>query len=197
MGVNKDDLIKIDANIKRLLTQFPNDLALLSLALETEYDAIVADLDFSDTNKAIALSNRVLLSEPSNTMAIRYKALSIAKNLVSSESSSFNWEQVKMLLDNAIKLNPKNPLLLESYFDIFVMQDISPPELATKRLKLALEISRFDVDLRAKLAYHYFEKGSYSETIDTLSPLLSASHNQKLRDWAADLLAKAHKKINS
>lgn len=196
-GVNKDDLIKIIPKLNSLLLQFPNDLALLDLALEAEYDGIVAKLHFSDTNRAVALSNKILSLDPGNTMAMRYKALSMAENLLGSESSSFNWQQVKILLENAIKLNPQNPLLLESYFDIFLMQDVPPTELATKRLQLASNISRFDIDLRAKLAYHYFEKGAYLEAIDSLRPLLGASHNQKLRGWAADLMEKSHKKMNS
>ena len=83
---------------------------------------------------------------------------------------------------------------LEVNTDHFITYTQQNEKTITKVVK---RLERFHSLLNYVFNRHIFEKGSYSKTINTLSPLLSTSHNQKLRDWTADLLAKAHKKINS
>lgn len=195
-GITDEKLREFLPKINDLVKKNSENINLLSLALDINYKSIARKIDSSDLEWTLSLSDKILKIQSDNSTALRYKALILSKYLLMNEQSIYNWNQVHKLLEKAIRLDPKNPLALENYFDIFQMQKVNPTELATKRLQLSVSLSPFDKNLRGKLAHHYFKNELYKRTVDTLKPLLSDTHNKEIREWAIKLTEQSLEKLS-
>jgi len=196
-GVDKEQLIKILPKARRLLLQYPDDIGVLSVALEAEFDAVMLGLNDANAHKAIALADRIIAFDNKNIFGIRYKALSIEQILLHSKTSTWRWDQVHLLLQKAINLDDKNPLPLIEYFNTYKNRKISPTEDALNGLEHALLLAPFDNHLRADVGNYYFNIRSYQKAIDTLKSLLATAHDPKLRVWAKDIIEKSQAALDA
>lgn len=190
-GVDKEQLINILPKARKLLLQYPDDIGVLSVALEAEFDATLVGLNNASAQEAIALANRIIALDSENIFALRYKALSIEQILLHSKTSTWRWDQVYLLLQQAINLDDKNPLPLIEYFNTYKNRKINPTKEAISGLERALMLAPFDNNLRADVGYYYFNVHSYQKAIDTLKSLLGAAHDPKMRIWAKNIIEKS------
>ena len=190
-GVDKEQLIKILPKARRLLIQYPDDIGVLSIALEAEYDATVAGLNDANAQKAIDIANKIIALDSENIFGIRYKALSMEQVLLHSKTSTYQWDQVYTLFQQAIDLDDKNPLPLIEYFNTYKNRKIQPTKKAINGLERALMLAPFDNSLRADVGHHYYKEQSYQKAIDTLKSLLGAAHDPKIRIWAKSIIEKS------
>ncbi|MGZ8347442.1 MAG: hypothetical protein ACXWUP_10065, partial [Allosphingosinicella sp.] len=80
------------------------------------------------------------------------------------------WRAARQFIIRAVNAARTDPVVLEAYYDSFVMQGVLPPEDAQNALYTAMELAPSDGELRYKLARDFETRAMIPEAIAIIRP---------------------------
>ena len=163
-GYEQREAAEIANHVRGVAARFPDDPFALRLVMETQYLA-------GDNAAALAAADRLLAIEPANARALATKGLIQAAGLAAAHSSdTAAWRAARLFLVRAVNATPTDPVVLEAYYQSFVMQGVLPPEDAQSALYSAMELAPSDGELRYELARDFEQRHMIPEAIAIIRP---------------------------
>jgi tetratricopeptide (TPR) repeat protein len=123
--------------------------------------------------------NRWLEAQPRAARALMHKGQLQTEALLEARSSDTKaWEEARNLLLEAHKADPRDPLILEAYYDSFLAQGVEPPPGAQNGLFKALQLVPQDEGIRYKLAFDFEQRGLIEDAITIIKPAAVKLHGE-------------------
>lgn len=151
--------------------RFPGEAHAAGLVAEAEYYA-------ENYDAAIAAADAWLKLRPGEPRALVVKARARTGQLAAAESKERkDWAEVEAWLQQAKAAAPKDPLVLEAFYDGFASQGVLPPARAQNALFHAMEMVPQDGRLRYKVAADFEARGMIEPAIEAIAPAAFGSHD--------------------
>jgi len=163
-GYEQREAADIAAHVRDIASHFPDDPFAVRLVMETQYLA-------GDNAAALTAADRLLALEPGNARALATKGLIQAAGLAAAHNNdAASWRAARQFLVRAVNAAPIDPVVLEAYYDSFVMQGVVPPDNAQSALYSAMELAPSDGELRYELARDFEQRHMIPEAIAIIRP---------------------------
>ncbi|HEX2764472.1 MAG TPA: hypothetical protein VHM92_11620, partial [Allosphingosinicella sp.] len=164
-GYRQTEAAEIAGKVRAIASRFPDDPYALNLLAEAERLA-------GNPDAANAALDKLLKIAPNHAQALMQKGKLAVDALKAAQSRDPKaWAAARQYLIRANKLAPKDPLVLEAYYDSFRMQGVLPPESAQNALYHAMELAPSDDDLRYKVAADFEQRNMIEEAIAIIRPV--------------------------
>jgi tetratricopeptide (TPR) repeat protein len=164
-GYLQSDAAEAAGKVRGIASRFPNDPYALNLLAEAERLA-------GNREAANAALDTLLKIAPDHSRGLMQKGRLALDALRASQSKDAKaWTAARAYLLRANKLAPKDPLVLEAYYDSFRFQGVLPPESAQNALYDAMELAPSDGDLRYKVAADFEQRNMIEEAIAVIRPV--------------------------
>jgi len=159
------------AEVRGIAARFPDDPFALGLVMESAFLA-------QDYPAASAAADRLLAIAPDHARALATKGLVQAAGLAAARSADpAAWSAARMFLSRAVRAAPGDPVVLQAYYQSYVIQGVLPPEDAQNALYTAMELAPSDGELRYRLARDFEQRRMIPEAIAIIRPeAYSVSH---------------------
>lgn len=164
-GYLQSDAAEVAGKVRAVASRFPNDPYALNLLAEAERLA---------GNRAAAETalDKLLAIAPNHPTGLMQKGKLAVDALRTAQSKDAKaWTAARAYLIRANKLAPKDPLILEAFYDSYRLQGVLPPESAQNALYHAMELAPSDDDLRYKVAADFEHRGMIEEAIAVIRPV--------------------------
>ena len=89
------------------------------------------------------------------------------------------WESARQMIYEAHKADPRDPMILEAYFDSFTAQGVLPTPGAQNAIVRALELVPQDSGIRYKVAADYEQRGLTEDAIAVIKPTAFQLHQEE------------------
>lgn len=169
-GVSAARAAQVADGIRGTAARFPEDPYALSMLVEAE--RLVRD-----NAAATAATERWLLREPANPIALMHKAelrLEALRAAGSRDAAAYSAARDALLA--AHRLAPREPRILRAYYESYADSSILPPAPAQNALVRAFELVPQDGQLRYMVARDFEQRDMIAEAIQTISPAAFALH---------------------
>jgi hypothetical protein len=158
-GILKRDAAEFAGKVRSAAARFPDDPHALALLSEAERLAGKRDA-------AAAAADRLLAVAPNDPRGLLQKGLAEMERLKAASSSDAKaWNAARQYFVRASRIAPKDPLILEGYYDSYAGQGVLPPEAAQSALYTAMELAPSDPGLRYKVAADFEQRAMLEEAI--------------------------------
>jgi tetratricopeptide (TPR) repeat protein len=163
-GILQRDAADFVKRLRQDASRFPDDPHALGLLAEAERLA-------GNREAANAAVDGLLKAAPNDPQGLMRKGqLEIDALKAAGSKDQKAWRAARQYLMRANKLAPKDPLVLEAYYDSFRAQGVLPPEAAQNALYDAMELAPSDDELRYKLAADFEQRNMIEEAIAIIRP---------------------------
>jgi hypothetical protein len=151
-------------HVRGIANRYPDDLFAIRMVMETQYLA-------GNNAEAVAAADRLLAVESGNARALVTKGLIQCAGLAGAHSTdAAAWRAARQFLARAVNAAPNDPVVLEAYYNSYVMQNVLPPEDAQSALYSAMELAPSDGELRFALARDFEQRRMIPEAIAIIRP---------------------------
>jgi len=151
-------------HVRAIAARFPDDPFAVRMVMETQYLA-------GNNAEALAAADRLLALEPDNGRALATKGLIHCAGLVAAHNNdAAAWRGARQFLVHALSAAQTDPVVLQAYYQSFVMQGVLPPEDAQNALYSAMELAPSDGELRYQLARDFEQRHMIPEAIAIIRP---------------------------
>lgn len=151
-------------HVRATASRFPNDPFAIRMVMETQYLA-------GNATEAMAAADRLLALEPGNGRALATKGLILAAGLAAAHNSdAAAWSAARQFLVRAMSVAQTDPVVLQAFYQSFVMQGVMPPDDAQNALYSAMELAPSDGELRYQLARDFEQRHMIPEAIAIIRP---------------------------
>jgi len=155
--------------VRGIAARFPNDPFAIGLVMEVERLA-------GNNAAALAAADRLLALRPDDPRALVTKGLvQVAALRAAGTTDNEAWDAARELFLRANRAAPNDPIVLEAYYDSFVIQGVTPPEGAQAALYTAMELAPSDPELRYKVALDFEQREMFREALAIIRPVAYAS----------------------
>jgi len=163
-GYEQREATSFAEHVRSTASRFPDDPFAIRMVMETQYLA-------GNNAEALAAADRLLAVEPANGRALATKGLIQAAGLVAAHSTDVAaWRAARQFLVRAVNAAPTDPVVLEAYYESYVLQGLLPPDDAQNALYAAMELAPSDGELRYALARDFEQRGMIPEAIAIIRP---------------------------
>jgi hypothetical protein len=169
-GVTRESAPRLVAPARRIASQYPSDPFVQRALAEIEFDA----RNFAE---AEAAADRALALEPTNIMAMAYKARIMGRRTAAAHGDTAAWRQVRSTILRANRLDPNHALPLVLYYDSFVAAGEPAPEAAKNGLLRAIVLVPQDETLRVRIAWDALRANDLPTVRRVLAPLAFSAHS--------------------
>lgn len=171
-GLIQRQTAQFAAEVRRIAARYPNDPHALGILAEAE--------KFAGNHAAsAAAADRLLQIQPDNARALMHSGLARTAALRASRSTDgAAWAAARQPLARAMRLAPRDPLVLEAYYDSFTAQGALPPPDAQNALFEAVTLAPGDDYLRWKLARDYEQRRMIDDAIAIIRPAALAQRHR-------------------
>lgn len=164
-GYLQTDAAEVAGKVRSIASRFPDDPYALNLLAEAERLA-------GNRDAANAALDKLLKIAPDHATGLMQKGKLAVDALRAAQSKDAKaWAAARAYLIRANKLAPKDPLVLEAYYDSFRLQGVLPPESAQNALYHAMELAPSDDDLRYKVAADFEQRSMIEEAMAVIRPV--------------------------
>jgi Flp pilus assembly protein TadD len=169
-GVPNDQAESFAREVRKIARAFPADPFAASMQTAAEHLA-------ANRQAASEAVERWLALEPDAPRALMYKSLIRFDMLSRARVKDWvSWTRARSWIEQARALAPRDPMILDVYYDSFERQGIEPPAHARAGLTLAMQlVPQFD-ELRLKVAKDLEQRGEIEAALFVLRPI--AGHSQ-------------------
>jgi hypothetical protein len=145
----------------RLHADDPQALALLA----------AAELQAGKRSAAEAAVDRWIALSPDEPRALMYKSMvGFARLATRRSNNAAEWTEARQWIERARQIAPRDPMVMDIYYDSFTIQGIAPPADASDGIIRALQlVPQFD-DLRLKVASDYERRNHIEAAILAVRP---------------------------
>lgn len=158
-GILQREAAEFAGKVRASASRFPDDPFALRLLAEAEQLA-------GNSDAARAALDRLLKLVPNHPRGLMERGeVELAALKASGSKDTAAWQAARQYLVRANRASPKDPLILEAYYDSFADQGVLPPESAQNALYSAMELAPSDSDLRFKLAADFEQRNMIPEAI--------------------------------
>jgi len=158
---------------------FPNDPAVLTTLSRIELEA-------DRPQPAAEAADQALRLAPQSDQAMLAKARAMIA-LGKAAPASVNWENVRMLISRANRLDPENAEPLRLFYATYVSQGVQPSKNALSGLKYAVVLAPQDDKLRMDLVGQLIDRSDFDEARRFLVPLAFSPYQGKRQDAVVEL----------
>jgi tetratricopeptide (TPR) repeat protein len=170
-GILKTKVARFAQDVKAAAERFPNDP--YALKIETEALRLAGD-----TAGATAAADRWLAVRPGDALAMMEKgALQVDALAAAHSRDAASWNAARQLILEANRKAPREPQIMEAYYDSFAKAGELPPAGAQNALFKALELLPKDNELRYRVALDFERRGMIEEAIAVIKPTAFEAHN--------------------
>lgn len=163
-GFRQSEASAFADHVRGIANRYPNDPFAIRMVMETQYLA-------GNNVEALAAADRVLAVESGNARALVTKGLIQCAGLAGAHSTdAAAWRAARQFLVRAVNAAPSDPVVLEAYYNSYVMQNVLPPEDAQSALYSAMELAPSDGELRYALARDFEQRRMIPEAIAIIRP---------------------------
>jgi hypothetical protein len=147
--------------VARLYPDDPQALALLA----------AAELQAGRRRAAQAAVDRWIALRPDEPRALMYKSMVGFADLSAKRSTDeAKWAKARQWIERARRTAPRDPMVMDIYYDSFTIQGVAPPPDASDGIIRALQlVPQFD-DLRLKVASDYERRNHIEAAILAVKP---------------------------
>jgi tetratricopeptide (TPR) repeat protein len=171
-GLYEREAARFAEDVRAVAKRFPADPYALKILAEAERAV-------GNMSGATSAVDRWLQVQPRSPRGLMHKAgIQIDALREARSQDSKAWEDARKLLLEAHKADTRDPLILETYYDSFAAQGISPPAGAQNALFRALELVPQDSAIRYKLALDFEQRGLIEDAITIIKPAAFALHGE-------------------
>jgi hypothetical protein len=181
--------------VRAVAARHPDDVRALALRA-------TAELMVGNRKAAAKAVDRWIALRPHEPRALMYKAMVGFAALAAKRSSNeAKWNEARQWLDRARSLAPRDPMVMDIYYDSFATQGITPPPEASDALIRAMQlVPQFD-ELRLKVASDYERRNHIEAAIKVVKPAVFRSEGPGASldkpERAAEMLARLQRKLAS
>jgi hypothetical protein len=152
--------------VRAIAARFPDDPFAIGLVMETERLA-------GNDAAALAAADRLLAIDPDHARALAAKGLIQAAMLRAAGSADARaWAAARALISRAGRAAPHDPVVLEAYYDSYVVQNAGlPPDDAQAALYTAMELAPSDDALRYRVARDFERRDMLREALAVIRPV--------------------------
>jgi tetratricopeptide (TPR) repeat protein len=163
-GYEQREAVDFANHVRDTASRYPDDPFAIRMIMETAYLA-------GDNGGATAAADRLLAIEPNNARALATKGLVQCAGLAAAHSTDpAAWRAARQFLVRAVNAAPNDPVVLEAFYNSYVMQSVPPPEAAQNALYTAMELAPSDGELRYELASDFEQRHMIPEAIAIIRP---------------------------
>lgn len=182
-GVDEKQAAELLPRARKVGSKYPNDPAVQAALAEAEFDA-------GHDEEAIAAADRALAIEPQNIEAEIQRGYALARVAEKSEDKAAAWAAVRKQFVTVNKQENNNPISLVQYYLTFKEQGVPVPEKAVEGLEWALELARYDIDVRMLVVSEQIASKRWADARANVLPLAYNAHSERLREQGTKLLEK-------
>jgi hypothetical protein len=158
-------------DVRSAAAHYPGEAFAAGLLTEAEYHA-------GNNDAAVAAADAWLALKPGEPRALAFKARARAAQLTAAGSKEKkDWAELQAWLQQAKTAAPKDPLVLEAFYDGFAAQGLLPPARAQNALFQAMELVPQEDRLRQKVAADFEARNLIEAAIDAIAPSAFGSHD--------------------
>jgi hypothetical protein len=158
-------------DVRQIARKYPDDPRAFAALTEAEY---LTD-NWPDAHEAVG---RWLTLEPSAPRALAYKGLIEAGELSAADvKDKERWASAIKWATQARAAGPKDPFVLEAFYDVHSATGELPPARAQNALYRAMEMVPRDDELRQKVARDFERRGLIAEAIFAIQPAAYRAHD--------------------
>lgn len=165
-GVTEREAKGLVPEARALVANYPNSPAVLSSAIEAEFDA-------KNFTEARALANHLIAIDPQSVRAHLYLA-NIALQEAKSDPAKIAEARSEFVAAN--RIDPENPAALQGYYLTYVYANETPPEPALLAIEASYRMAPFDAGIRQNLAHLLLTENRDKEALVILGPVVNAPH---------------------
>jgi hypothetical protein len=174
-------------NVRATARRYPTDPFALQILTEAERAS-------GNAAEAAAAVDRWLAVKPKEPRAMMHKAQLQIESLAAAKSpDQAAWDAARNQLLAAHKAAPRDPMILEAYYDSYVAQGVLAPPPAQNALFRAFELVPQDDDIRYKLALDFEHRNMIREAIHVIKPAALSLHGEN--ESEADKKKRAEMKV--
>ncbi|HMG47634.1 MAG TPA: hypothetical protein VK614_09270 [Allosphingosinicella sp.] len=163
-GYEQREAAEFANHVRDTASRYPDDPFAIRMIMETAYLA-------GDNGGAAAAADRLLAIEPNNARALATKGLAQCAGLAAAHSvDPAAWRAARQFLVRAVNAAQNDPVVLEAYYNSYVMQGVVPPDDAQNALYTAMELAPSDGELRYALARDFEQRRMIPEAIAIIRP---------------------------
>jgi tetratricopeptide (TPR) repeat protein len=172
-GILKREAAEFAGKVRSAAARFPDDPHALALLSEAERLA-------GKNDAAAAAADRLLAVAPNDPRGLLQRGLAEMERLRAASSKDVRaWNTARQYLVRASKAAPKDPLILEAYYDSYAGLGALPPEAAQSALYTAMELAPSDSALRYKVAADFEQRDMIEDAIAIIRPVAYALPHRK------------------
>lgn len=179
-GVTEDQAKDLIPKARDLVARFPEEPAVLSAAMEAEYDA-------ENLSEAEQLAERLIAVEEDSIRARLYLARIAMKRAQEDESQL---DEARQWFVQANQIDSNRPEALRGFYLTYALKGEEPPESALIALETAYRLAPFDNTTRRILAHLLLTENRDEEAISILGPVVFTPHGGKRARELRDLVEK-------
>ena len=163
-GYPQREATEFAAQVRGIAARFPNDPFAIRLVMESAFLA-------AEYPAASAAADRLLAIEPNHGRALATRSLVQLHGLAAARTTdAAAWTAARAPLGRAIRAAPADPVVLQAYYQSYVMQGVTPPDDAQNALYTAMELAPSDGELRYRLARDFEQRRMIPEAIAIIRP---------------------------
>jgi hypothetical protein len=166
VGVDEDEAASLVPKARSLVASYPQNMAVLRMAMEAEFDA-------ENYDEATGLARRMLAIDADSADAHIYLAR-VAEERAEDDPAQYATMRSEYIAAN--RINPDDPRALSGYYHSFVLAGEAPPEDAIIALERAYSLAKFDDRIRQSLAWQLLTENRDKEAIAVLGPIVYNPH---------------------
>ena len=159
-------------DVRRIAARYPDDPHALLMLAHAERLA-------GNHVAALATADRVLVNNPAQPRALVEKAMATLAGTKISGASPAAWDEARKPLVRAVALAPKDPFVLQAFYDSFALQNVLPPAEAQNALFTAHELAPADNELRYRVALDFERRGMVEDALSVIRPAALAMHHSE------------------
>jgi predicted Zn-dependent protease len=158
-------------DVREIARRFPDDPSVAAILTEAEY--------LVDNRPAARQAvERWLTLKPDDARALSYKGLIEASELAAAtRNDKESWASAIKWVTKARAAAPKDPLVLEAFYDVHAARGDLPPARAQNALFQAMKLMPKDSRLRQKVAGDFERRELIEDAIAIIQPLVFGTHH--------------------
>lgn len=180
-GVDREEALKLVAEVRAVATRFPDDAAVLTALAEAEYDA-------GNDAAAVVAADKAIARDPGRVNAYVQKGYARFRQADDAPGdSAAAWKAAMQPFEALNKLENDHPLPLVYFYRSFAERGREPSELARHALERASQLAPFDHGLAFQTALMHAGEGKIALAKASLRVLAANPHGGELATSAREL----------
>ncbi|WP_380871789.1 hypothetical protein ACFB49_27450 [Sphingomonas sp. DBB INV C78] len=185
-GVDEAQAKALVVEARAIAARFPKDPEVLSALAEAEFDA-------GNDKEAIAAADKALALDPGQVNAYVQKGYALFHMAEDAEDKAAAYKRARAPFIALNRRENDHPLPLKYFYLSFAEQGLEPTPLAIDGLARAVDVARFDLELRMMLATTLIHAKRPKEARFALEPIAYNPHGGSLADSARKMLDRLDK----